>query len=718
MNAPVSADVINTLLILGAAQGLFLAVLLATKRTNSTANRLLAVAMLAFSLFVLQGIYYARGYYEAYPHFIGLSTPLVFVFGPVLYLYAQAVSSGGYVFRRASLLHFLPSAIIALYLTRFYLDTGPEKIAFLRHVEAEGSPLDLRIIEHLQYPHGILYVALTIGVLRRHRHRLRDSHSPVDRINLLWLRNVTVAVVAVWGLALGLYVVGIAGIDLGDVPPTLTALAVAVMVYGLGYLGLRQPEIFNVATPQAVPAAVAAPDIPAGRLTSGAPAAPAPARAEAHAQRLVRLMEEKQLYKRSLLTLPELAGELSISAPELSAVLDGQLGKSFDDFVDGYRVEEVKRRLRDPASSHLTILSIAQRAGFDTATEFDACFRKHTGLTPSQYRARHADTPAERSHDGGAVVVTVDPIADVQAAVGATYEIERELGRGGMATVFLARDRKHRRPVAVKVCRANMGPDDTGGARFEREIETAARLSHPHILPLYDSGVAGDLLWYVMPVVTGESLRERIAREGRLPLGDALRLTAEVAEALEYAHANGVVHRDVKPSNILISHGHALVADFGLARAIRSGGARYDATLTRSGMAVGTPLYMSPEQFGGRPDVDGRADQYSLACVLYEMLCGVPPFAGETAEEVLVAHIAHRAPPLAANGGSAPPAVEAALARALSKKPAERFATMAEFAQALSAAAGAVSPGAAPAAGPWRRYAARAIGAIRRLGSD
>jgi AraC-like DNA-binding protein len=711
----VSADVINTLLILGAAQGLFLAVLLATKRTNSTANRLLAVAMLSFSLFALQGVYYARGYYTEYPHFIGMSAPLVFVFGPVLYLYAQAVSSGGHAFPKSSLLHFLPFAAVILYLVPFFLETGEEKIEFLGRLDRGDSPLGLAIIQHLQYAHGILYVALTIRVLRRHRERLRDAQSPVERIHLDWLRNVTVAVVAVWALAVGLYLLDVLGVAVGKVPPTLTALAVALMVYWLGYLGLRQPEIFNVATPNAA-AAAAVPPTPAGRLTPGTAAALAPAQAEAHAQRLVRLMEEKQLYKRSLLTLPELAGELSISAPELTAVLDGQLGKSFDDFVDAYRVEEVKRRLRDPGSSHLTILSIAQRAGFDTATEFDACFRKHTGLTPSQYRARHADTPAERSHDGGAVVVTVDPIADVQAAVGATYEIERELGRGGMATVFLARDRKHRRPVAVKVCRANMGPDDTGGARFEREIETAARLSHPHILPLYDSGVAGDLLWYVMPVVTGESLRERIAREGRLPLGDALRLTAEVAEALDYAHANGVVHRDVKPSNILISHGHALVADFGLARAIRSGGARYDATLTRSGMAVGTPLYMSPEQFGGRPDVDGRADQYSLACVLYEMLCGVPPFAGETAEEVLVAHIAHRAPPLAANGGSAPPAVEAALARALSKKPAERFATMAEFAHALSAAA--ASPGAAPAAGPWRRYAARAIGAIKRMGSD
>src|SRR5437660_5792682 len=206
----------------------------------------------------------------------------------------------------------------------------------------------------------------------------------------------------------------------------------------------------------------------------------------------------------------------------------------------------------------------------------------------------------------------IDPLARVQAALAGRYTIERELGRGGMATVYLAQDRKHHRQVAIKVLKpelaAALGPE-----RFLREIDTAARLTHPHILPLHDSGEAAGLLYYVMPYVEGETLRDRLEREGQLPLEEAVRITREVASALSYAHSHDVVHRDIKPENILLSGGEAVVADFGIARALVAAGAD---KLTDTGLAVGTPGYMSPEQAMAEPRIDGRADTYALGAVL------------------------------------------------------------------------------------------------------
>jgi serine/threonine-protein kinase len=209
------------------------------------------------------------------------------------------------------------------------------------------------------------------------------------------------------------------------------------------------------------------------------------------------------------------------------------------------------------------------------------------------------------------------------SALAGRYRIERELGQGGMATVYLADDLRHHRKVAIKVVRselaAGMGPE-----RFLREIQLAARLHHPNILPLYDSGDAEGNLYYVMPVAEGESLRTRLEREKQLAVSDAVRLSAEVAGALDYAHRHEVVHRDIKPENILLHEGHALVTDFGIGKALSS--AAESASLTATGLAVGTPAYMSPEQAGGEPNLDGRSDLYSLGCVLYEMLAGEPPF--------------------------------------------------------------------------------------------
>ena len=266
------------------------------------------------------------------------------------------------------------------------------------------------------------------------------------------------------------------------------------------------------------------------------------------------------------------------------------------------------------------------------------------------------------------------------AALADRYVIERELGAGGMATVYLAQDLKHHRKVAVKVLRpdlaATLGPE-----RFLREIEIAAGLTHPHILPLHDSGEAGGFLYYVMPYVEGESLRDRLTREHQLPVDDALQISREVADALGFAHSYDVVHRDIKPENILLVAGHAVVADFGIARAITAAGGEQ---LTATGLAVGTPAYMSPEQASGAHRIDGRSDVYSLGCVLYEMLAGEPPYTGPP-QAVFAKRLSEPVPHVSTLRETIPQRIEQAITKALAKAPADRFSTTAEFIAELSA---------------------------------
>jgi TolB-like protein len=268
------------------------------------------------------------------------------------------------------------------------------------------------------------------------------------------------------------------------------------------------------------------------------------------------------------------------------------------------------------------------------------------------------------------------------------YTIERELGRGGMATVYLARDLRHGRSVALKV----LDPDlslGVGPERFRREIETAAGLEHPHILPMLDSGEAGGWLWYTMPFVQGESLRQRLDRDGALSVDDALRLARETADALDWAHRQGIVHRDVKPENILLSGGHVRVADFGIAKALEAAGGE---RLTGTGITVGTPAYMSPEQAAGARALDGRSDIYSLGCVLYELLTGQPPFSGATPQAVIARRFIESPPAVRQLRAEVPVWVEAAVARALAREPTDRFQTAAEFDHAL-AGTSAAPPG-------------------------
>lgn len=322
-----------------------------------------------------------------------------------------------------------------------------------------------------------------------------------------------------------------------------------------------------------------------------------------------------------------------------------------------------------------------------------------------------------------------DPLAGLSAALSDRYRIECELGQGGMATVYRAEDLKHHRKVAIKVLKPEIAAA-VGAERFLREIETTAGLRHPHILPLYDSGQvelarAGatndlastgarplTLLYYAMPCIEGESLRDRLSREKQLPLDDAIEIARQVADALAFAHGRGILHRDIKPENILLESGHAVVADFGIARAVTAAG---EASLTETGISMGTPGYMSPEQFMG--DVlDGRSDIYSLGCVLYEMLAGEPPFTGASAQAILAKRLSEPLPQLRTLRESVPKNVDDAVRRALARVPADRFADAAQFRATLQL----TPPGprwVEQPSGPWRLLGLYAIASVAILGA-
>src|SRR6058998_2187516 len=291
------------------------------------------------------------------------------------------------------------------------------------------------------------------------------------------------------------------------------------------------------------------------------------------------------------------------------------------------------------------------------------------------------------------------------AALAGRYAIERELGAGGMATVYLARDLKHDREVGLKVLRPELAAV-LGAARFLQEIRISARLDHPHILTLIDSGESEGFVWYVLPYVRGESLRNKLTREQQLSIEETVRIATQVASALDYAHRHGVIHRDIKPENILLHEGEAMLADFAIALAVReAGGPR----LTESGLSLGTPQYMSPEQATGGRELDARSDVYSLAAVVYEMLAGEPPHSGPTVQAVIAKLLTERPTRIRTVRDTVPEGIDTAVAKALAKVPADRFCGAAEFATALAV------PGAGPGAGwPRRRMvvAASLAGAL------
>ena len=308
--------------------------------------------------------------------------------------------------------------------------------------------------------------------------------------------------------------------------------------------------------------------------------------------------------------------------------------------------------------------------------------------------------------------------ARLAAAVADRYALERELGRGGMATVYLAQDLKHDRPVALKVLHPEIAAG-LGTERFLREIRLTARLQHPHILPVFDSGAAASRPWYTMPYVRGESLRDRLRREVQLSVETALEITRQIAFALEYAHREGVVHRDIKPENVLLSEGQALVADFGVARAV---GAASEEALTGTGMALGTPAYMAPEQ-ASAGQVDGRTDVYALGCVLYEMLAGEPPFTGPTPQAIVAKRFAHPAPSVLIVRPNVPRGVDWAIQRAMAPVPADRFPSAAKFAEALDHSSSPALPATEPpplvrqgVRKRLTRHQAAAVGALAVIG--
>ena len=282
--------------------------------------------------------------------------------------------------------------------------------------------------------------------------------------------------------------------------------------------------------------------------------------------------------------------------------------------------------------------------------------------------------------------------AELSAALAGRYVVEREIGRGGMAVVYLARDTKHDRLVAVKVLNPELGAM-LGAERFLSEIKTTATLHHPNLLPLFDSGEANGLLYYVMPFLEGESLRTRLEREQQLPIEDAVRIATGIANALSYAHAHGVIHRDLKPENVLLQHGQPIVLDFGIALAVRNAA---EGRRTQTGISVGTPQYMSPEQAAGEKHIDARADIYALGALTYEMLAGEAPHTGPSAQAIITKVMSAEPRPVTASRPSVPPYIASAVQRALARVPADRFPSAAEFARALEHNAAGMAVTASP----------------------
>jgi AraC-like DNA-binding protein len=361
---------VSLIMVLGAAQGFFLAALLFTRRANSLANRILACTMIGFSLFMLAGAYYARGWYREFPHGVGVSEPLLYTFGPCLYLYALTLCRGDRGFRKLWLLHFVPCVVVLLYMVPFFARTAAYKLDFIEKLLAGQVPTDLRVITALKYPHGFAYTFLALLLVRRYGAHLKESRSSVERVNLAWLRNVLLGGLVIWILS-----------TMSDLAPALLAL----YVYTMGHLGLRQPEIFHPRPDgdgALIRSSAASEEEPGRYRKSGLD----PKTAETHLAKLLEFMAAERPYVRSELTLQELAAMLEIRPHNLSEIINTRLGMSFYDFVNGYRVEEVQRRLADPDTANLTLLAIALDAGFNSKSTFNEIFKKRVGTTPSAYR--------------------------------------------------------------------------------------------------------------------------------------------------------------------------------------------------------------------------------------------------------------------------------------------------------------------------------------------
>ena len=377
--------------LLGAAQGVFLAAVLASRHRNALPNRLLAALVLVFSLDLAMAVYHASAMSTRWPALIGLDLPIALLYGPLLYLYVRTLTATRSALRPTDLGHFVPFVGLVLFLLPFFLLPGAEKLALVRDPSLALQTRALVVITPLKLVHGSVYLGMIVVLLRRHGRRIRDTFSSVEDVRLRWLRNLTAGVVVMLVISGGLYVLGtqanVVGMDPSGIYDDLTLLCVTVFVYALGYFGLRQPEITAPFTPEADE--VAKPEATRSDGAAYTRSGMRPDEAARHRDRLVALMEAEHPYRRGDLTLQDLADALGVSSHNLTEILNTQLGQSFYDFVNGYRVREVQGRLTDPAYANWTVLAIGMDAGFNAKSSFNAAFKRHTGMTPSQYRERH-----------------------------------------------------------------------------------------------------------------------------------------------------------------------------------------------------------------------------------------------------------------------------------------------------------------------------------------
>lgn len=389
-----TVDWVHLVTLVGAVQGFLLAGALVAHRTNRTANRLLAALVATFTIYLIQEVYYSAGLVRAYPHFFGISYPLPWVFGPLGYLYAVCASDGSRRLRARDAAHFAPLVVVLIAGAPIYLMNGADKIALFDRLQSGDAPTIIRLLEPSKYLSGVVYSLLTIAHLRHHRRRVRNSYSNTERVNLLWLLWLSAAVAAIWLLAIAVDIASTLPFPMSPHRDDLVSLAIALLVYAIGYMGLRQPEIFRYDGPaapppseSATPSATLAPradtDAPAGRYErSGLRDAEAVALKES----LIALMTREHPYRDPDLTLPDLAERLGTTPHKLSEVLNSELSQTFYDFVNSHRVEDVRRRLAKSDSRNQNLLTLAMDAGFASKSTFNQVFKKQTGQTPSAYR--------------------------------------------------------------------------------------------------------------------------------------------------------------------------------------------------------------------------------------------------------------------------------------------------------------------------------------------
>lgn len=389
MEGPTFSNTTEVIYLLGAAQGLFLAAVLASRSRNALPNRLLAAVVLVFSVDLAMAVYHASGFSTTHPALIGLDLPVAFLYGPLLYLYVRTLTADRPGLTRADAAHVLPFVAAVLFLMPFFLRPGPEKLALMQDPSLSVQTRALAVLSPLKLLHGFAYLGLVAVAVRRHRRRLQDTRSSVEHMTLAWVQNLMLGVIALLILSAVFYVLGdqtsVVGLDPSGPYDDLTLLGVTVFVYALGYFGLRQPEIAVPPVPDGEP-----PSRPDGAAyaRSGMSADDA----ARHRDRLLAVMDTDHLYRRGDLKLQDLAEALGLSSHNLTEVINTQLGQSFYDFVNAYRVREVQARLTDPAYAHLTVLALGMDAGFNAKSSFNAAFKRHTGMTPSQYRKQHTAT--------------------------------------------------------------------------------------------------------------------------------------------------------------------------------------------------------------------------------------------------------------------------------------------------------------------------------------